>query len=103
MANENIWPIDRWGEALEIWSQNELFVESWNGLSNKLTFATNDFLLGIIHPLCWWLESVAKTFQRSELDFFSLCTNIHIHYLVLRQRYINKFTINIIEENIYQL
>ncbi len=76
LSEKNIWPKQRWQEALQVWAQEGFFVESWNWVCVALEKAPDEFLNEIIHEVCWWLEALAKTFENHEPQFLKLCKKI---------------------------
>lgn len=76
LARRNIWPKERWRQALEVWSQEGLFIDSWNWVGPILATAPNHFLTEIIQAVCWWLEGLAKVFERHEVKFIEICKKI---------------------------
>ena len=76
LSEKNIWPKQRWQEALQVWAQEGFFVDSWNWICVALENAPDEFLNEIIHEVCWWLEALAKTFENHEPQFLKLCKKI---------------------------
>ena len=76
LSDKNIWPKQRWQEALQVWAQEGLFLDSWNWVCVALENAPDEFLKEIIHEVCWWLEALAKTFENHEAKFLNLCNKI---------------------------
>lgn len=76
LVEDNIWPVDRWTDALDVWSQTSLFSESWNAVGPYIASAPDSFLSQAIHSICWWLEALAKIFENHEPQFFKLCKKI---------------------------
>ncbi|MBF58280.1 SIR2 family protein [Halomonas sp. FeN2] len=72
LAKEDIWPVDRWREALQSWSEERLAKRSWRYLGVLLAHSSSEFLQTLSHSVSRWLQSVAKTFVDHEVLFFTL-------------------------------
>lgn len=76
LAQEGIWPTDRWREALQAWSEDKLLMRSWRHMASVLIIAPDDALQSLDQGISWWLQAIAKTFNIHETIFFSLCRRI---------------------------
>ena len=79
LANQGIWPVDRWREALQSWSEGELVGCSWRGLALVIATMPDPDFLRVSHAVSWWLEKTAKTLDLSEHQqdtFFGLCDRV---------------------------
>lgn len=76
LAKEEVWPTERWREALQAWSEEKLLKRSWRYMATVLDSAPNDVLQTLAHSVSWWLQSIAKTFEGYEAHFFSLARRI---------------------------
>ena len=76
LAREGVWPTDRWGEALQAWSEEKLLKRSWRYMAPVLTTAPDDVLLTLAHGISWWLQAIAKTFEGHGGIFLALCKRL---------------------------
>lgn len=76
LAQEGIWPIDRWRDALQVWSEDDLLHRSWRYMAPVVVSAPDQELQSLVHGVSWWLRSVAKTFAKHESIFFSLSRRV---------------------------
>ena len=76
LAREGIWPIDRWREALQAWSEEKLLKRSWRYMAPILTVPPDEVLQKLAHGASWWLQAIAKTFEGHEAHFFTLVSRI---------------------------
>jgi hypothetical protein len=76
LAKENVWPSDRWREALQAWSEEKLIKRSWRYMAPVLADAPDELLIALANGVSWWLQSIAKTFENREVLFFTLATRI---------------------------
>lgn len=76
LAHNREWPVVRWREALQAWAEESLLKRSWRYMNSLLNNAPDDVLKELTHPLGWWLQSLAKTFEGHEPAFFNLIRRI---------------------------
>jgi hypothetical protein len=73
LAKRNIWPVERWGEALQVWSNGEFVQRSWKRLAVCVARMPGEVLSELANSVTWWLQEVGKGVGvRSEL-FFDVC------------------------------
>lgn len=70
------WPVERWRDALRIWSEEAMAKRSWRYIAPVLVDASDDVLKSLAPGLGWWLGNVAKTLDRHEGKFFRFCRRI---------------------------
>ena len=76
LARADVWPTDRWREALQAWSEEKLLKRSWRYMAPILATAPDEVLQTLAHGVSWWLQAVAKTFEGHEALFFVLARRI---------------------------
>ena len=76
LAAEGTWPIGRWRDALQRWSQDELTERSWREMAPVLADAPSAVLGDLAHAVSWWLEKIARNFQGREETFLLLCDRV---------------------------
>lgn len=76
LARQNNWPIDRWRDALQAWSDEALQGRSWHFMAPVLADAPDGLLQTLGHGVSWWLQAIAKTFEGHEAIFFTLARRI---------------------------
>lgn len=76
LTREDFWPVDRWREALQAWTGEELLQWSWQYMAPVLAEAPPEVMAKLVHSLSWWLEKQAESFEGNENLFFSLCRRI---------------------------
>ncbi len=72
LAGNGEWPVARWREALQAWAEESLLKRSWRYMNSLVNSAPDAVLKELTHPLSWWLQSIAKTFEGREPVFFKL-------------------------------
>jgi hypothetical protein len=73
LAQVGEWPVERWREALQAWSNENLLRRSWRYMAPVVLRMPQDKLLILAHTASWWLESAAKVFDDHEAVFLELC------------------------------
>lgn len=76
LARQNVWPSDRWKDALQVWSDEKLQDRSWHFMAPVLVGAPGDLLQSLDHGISRWLQEVAKTFQGHDLHFLVLARRV---------------------------
>lgn len=74
LSREGLWPVDRWRDALQAWSEDQLTMRSWRYIAPILQQGSDELLN--THAVSWWLKAVAKTVDRREELFFSIADRI---------------------------
>ncbi len=73
LAQENLWPQQRWRDALQAWSDEKWIERSWRYMAPVLASALDDVLQPLAWAVSYWLRAVAKTFEGHETLFLGLC------------------------------
>lgn len=76
LATEDVWPTNRWREALQAWSEEKLIRRSWRYMAPVLVDAPGEILQTLAHGISWWLQANAKTFGGHEAHFLRLAHRI---------------------------
>ena len=76
LTREDVWPVDRWREALQAWTEEKLLKRSWRYMAPVLARAPDEPICALAHSLSWWLQAVAKSFVDHQDLFFALCLRI---------------------------
>lgn len=76
LAHQNIWPTDRWRNALQAWAEEKLQASSWQYMALVLDKAPKELLQPLAHNVSWWLEAIAKTFEGRDDIFLALCNRV---------------------------
>lgn len=76
LTKDGIWPTERWREALQAWSAEELLKCSWRKMAPILNAAPVNVQRALADDLSWWLSAVAKTFEDHQAHFFILARRI---------------------------
>lgn len=76
LARSNEWPTERWREALQAWSDEDVAPRSWRCTSRILSSAPDLVIKDLGHTISWWLLPVGKGFTGEDSDFFVLVQRI---------------------------
>lgn len=73
LARDDQWPVERWREALDAWSDGKLTKRSWRSLGPVLMRVPDTELLKLAPDVGWWLKHVAKTLDGYDPKFLEFC------------------------------
>jgi hypothetical protein len=76
LAKEGTWPAERWREALQTWSNEELANRSWRFAAPLILSMPDELLKEIAHGLSYWLKAISKSVDRHENILLKLCLRI---------------------------
>ncbi|MCM8621413.1 MAG: SIR2 family protein [Candidatus Accumulibacter sp.] len=76
LAQQDNWPVERWRDGLQAWSEENLRDRSWRYMAPVLVSAPDDLIQALKQGVSWWLRSMAKTFQGHDAHFLALARRI---------------------------
>lgn len=76
LAENNEWPIARWRDALYVWSEDNLIINSWENVAPVIISIPDDVLKELLHSVAWWLEKSSKIYKENKDILLSLCCRI---------------------------
>lgn len=76
LAMQNEWPISRWREALQAWSEDKLLRPSWRYMAKIIYTAPNNVLEELSGALSQWLKEESKSIDSQEDVFFIIVNRI---------------------------
>ncbi|MET1081029.1 MAG: anti-phage defense-associated sirtuin Dsr1 [Pseudomonas sp.] len=76
LAEEGNWPVGRWREALQVWSEKGRVLRSWRYAAPVIHRMPAAKLLEIAHGVTYWLQEVSKSINRHETIFMDLCRSV---------------------------
>ncbi len=76
LARDDVWPADRWREALYAWSDGDLGSRSWCCMAPMLAAVSDDRLQSICRGLSHWLLAIASKVESHESLFLRLCERV---------------------------
>jgi hypothetical protein len=76
LTRQNDWPVERWRDALQAWSEEKLRGRSWRFMAPVVVNTPKEKWQALSHGVSWWLQAVAKTFKGHEDHFLTLARRI---------------------------
>lgn len=76
LAHANEWPIDRWREALQSWSEESRTTRSWRYAAPLVRRMPDAVLSELADSVSWWMEAASKSFDRHEEALLDLSTRL---------------------------
>jgi hypothetical protein len=76
LAQEEVWPAERWREALQVWSEKGRVLRSWRYAAPLIQNMPDNVLLDVTHGVTHWLQEVSKSINRDEVIFLNLCRRV---------------------------
>jgi hypothetical protein len=76
LARDGVWPVDRWREALQAWSEDKLLRRSWRYMAPVIAAAPSDVLGDLASSISFWLRSIARAFGHHEALFIELANRM---------------------------
>jgi hypothetical protein len=76
LAEEALWPSERWREALQAWSDKEGVFRSWRLVAPLIQHMPQEVLGELSMSLAWWLEAASKVLDRHEDVFLEMSSRI---------------------------
>lgn len=75
LAKEGKWPINRWGDALQVWSDKRV-KHSWKYAATIVQSMPDCVLHKLVYQVASWLHSVSKLIDFQEPVFLNLCRRL---------------------------
>lgn len=76
LAGRGEWPLERWREALQVWSDKGIVKRSWIHAAPLVNTMSDVILQEIDHSVTWWLEAASKSINRHEEILLDLCRRV---------------------------
>jgi len=76
LSQEDFWPVERWREALQAWSEEGQQLRSWRFVAPLVLIMPDEVLLDILQSVTWWLEAVSKVIDQNDMIFLGLCSRL---------------------------
>lgn len=76
LASEGVWVPQRWAEALNAWSSDELVRRSWKHASSVIVSMPDEHFVDALHAIAWWVSRISKNVGEHEEAFLALVDRI---------------------------
>jgi hypothetical protein len=81
LAQEELWPAERWREALQTWSEEGRVLRSWRYAAPLVQNMPHAVMQENAHSITWWMEATSKVIDRHETILLDLCRRVLAMYL----------------------
>ncbi|MBB5208117.1 anti-phage defense-associated sirtuin Dsr1 [Chiayiivirga flava] len=76
LAQNNVWPVGRWREALQAWAEEGMVLRSWRYAAPLVQTLPDAVIQQIDHAVTWWMETASKSISRHEGILVNLCRRV---------------------------
>lgn len=76
LSHQAVWPMGRWREALQVWSEEGQILRSWRYAAPLVHAMPDDVLRDIAYGVSWWLDAASKIINQHEPIFLDLCGRV---------------------------
>lgn len=76
LARDGVWPVQRWREALQTWSEEGIVRRSWRYAAPLVQTMPDTVIQEVAHGMAWWIEAASKSIDRHEGIFLDLCQRV---------------------------
>jgi hypothetical protein len=76
LAKSSKWPKTRWQDALYVWSEDDLIINSWKNVVPVIKAIPDNVLKELLHGVAWWLEKSSKIYKENEDMLLKLCCRV---------------------------
>jgi hypothetical protein len=78
LAQDNLWPAERWREALQAWSEEGRVLRSWHYAAPLVQGMPDAVMQENAQSITWWMEAASKVIDRHETILLDLCRRVLI-------------------------
>ncbi|MCG5541895.1 MULTISPECIES: anti-phage defense-associated sirtuin Dsr1 [unclassified Halorhodospira] len=76
LARFDVWPVERWREAMQVWAEQGMVVRSWHYAAPLARTMPDTVIQGIIHSVTRWIEATSKATTHHEDILLTLCRRV---------------------------
>lgn len=76
LARQDVWPVGRWREALQVWSEDGMLLRSWRYAAPLVQTMPDAVVQELAHGVTWWLQAASKSIDRHEVILLHLCQRV---------------------------
>lgn len=76
LAQEGLWPVGRWREALQAWSEETIVRRSWRFAAPLVQTMSDEVLKEAESSITWWMEAASKSIDRHNTILLDLCRRV---------------------------
>ncbi|HDS1229816.1 TPA: anti-phage defense-associated sirtuin Dsr1 [Stenotrophomonas maltophilia] len=76
LAREDVWPAERWRDALQTWAEDETVARSWHYAAPIVVTMPDAVFQEASRAITWWLEAASKSISCHEDILLSICRRV---------------------------
>lgn len=76
LAQRNVWPAERWREALQVWSEGAMALRSWRLAAPLVLTMPDTVMQQLAHAVTWWLQAASNSIDRPERILLRMCQRV---------------------------
>jgi SIR2-like domain len=76
LAQQNLWPVERWREALQVWGEEGRVLRSWRHAAPLVRSMPDAVIEGVAHSLTWWIRAASKEIDPHDAILFDLSRRV---------------------------
>jgi len=76
LAQDGVWPADRWREALQAWSEEGMVLRTWQSAAQLVQAMPENVMQEIAHSVTSWIDTVSKSINQHEEILLNLCRRV---------------------------
>ncbi|MFE8646930.1 anti-phage defense-associated sirtuin Dsr1 [Sphingomonas sp. NCPPB 2930] len=76
LARDEVWPLGRWRDALQAWSEERIVKRSWRYAAPLVQTMADTTIQELVHGVTWWIEAASKSIKRHEDILLDLCRRV---------------------------
>jgi hypothetical protein len=76
LTREGLWPVDRWREALQVWSEDGQVLRSWRFAAPLMQTMSDSVMQENVHSVTYWMEMASKSMESHEDIMLDLCRRV---------------------------
>jgi hypothetical protein len=76
LSKEGVWPVERWREALQVWSEEGMVLRSWQYAALFVQTMPDAVMQEVVHAVAWWIDAVSKSIHHNEEILLKLCRRV---------------------------
>jgi hypothetical protein len=76
LARQNVWPVRRWREALQVWSEDDVVSRSWRFAASLVQSMPDTVMQELAHGVTWWMRAASRSINRHEVILRDMCQRV---------------------------
>jgi hypothetical protein len=76
LSSDDMWPIERWREALQVWTDKKNVARSWRYAAQLVQAMPDAVVRELAHSLTWWIKAVSGVLKQDEDILLAICRRV---------------------------